>query len=276
MKKSLFPHVEVITQLALAQTLSYIQERRINLVFAQMQEVTGVQHINHVSTEHIALLYRHWKSQGSTPESLRKRVGYIRRVLKFAQAKGYIKVNPASFFRAPAMPSAEPVTLCDIEQHKLRTVKLPRELSKVRDLALMQICTGFAYVDLMAFRKEWLTTINGKRFIMAQRAKTAGTFIIPLLPEALEILERYQYRLPHYSNAYYNRLLKMVAGRAQIQTNLTTHVFRRTFGQNMLDTGLPMEAVSKMLGHKTIATTERYYARVKLKRMVRDVLHLAA
>ena len=271
------PTLEVVTEMAFSQNMSYVQERRVKLVFIQLSEVCNKEYIESITTEDIVIIYRHWRQGGSTAESLRKRIGYIRRVLKFAVSKRYIRISPGDFFRTPNMPRPEPVSLSLEEVNLLKGKKMIlSEYEKARDLALFQTFTGLAYVDLMGFKKDWIVMVDGKRFIIADRAKNGSDFIIPLLPEALAVAAKYNYRLPRYSNAYYNRLLKIVGRCCKIETKLTSHVFRRTFGQMMLDMGISMEAVSKMLGHKTVAVTERHYVRVGIRRMVKDVLHLAA
>lgn len=106
------------------------------------------------------------------------------------------------------------------------------------------------------------------KWIHTERVKTETATRIPILPAALEILERYKDHpqcvikkkmLPVLSNAKMNEYLKELADRCEINKHLTFHVARHTFATTVtLTNGVPIETVSKMLGHKTLRTTQQY------------------
>ena len=87
-------------------------------------------------------------------------------------------------------------------------------------------------------------------------------FMVVLTEKALEILERYGYTLPKISNAQYNLRLKVVVDAAGIDKPIASHWGRRTCGMYLLNHGVRMEVVSKVLGHSSIRTTEQVYARI--------------
>lgn len=103
---------------------------------------------------------------------------------------------------------------------------------------------------------------NGQYVLNDERAKTGVDFTVVLLPEVLDILKRYGYKLPKFSNQQYNMRLKLVADAAGLDKPIASHWGRRTFGMYLLNNGFSMEVVAKVLGHKSIRTTEAAYAKI--------------
>jgi len=150
-------------------------------------------------------------------------------------------------------------------------IKIER-LSRVRDVYLFCCFTGLAYADVEKLKRtEILVGVDEQLWIFTDRLKTKVKSRIPLLPVTLEIIKRYSDDpacinankvLPVLSNQKYNSYLKEIADICGITKTLTTHTARHTFGTTVtLSNGVPIESVSKMLGHKKISTTQ-HYARV--------------
>ena len=144
--------------------------------------------------------------------------------------------------------------------------------------------TGFAYVDVEHLTPDNVVIgIDGEKWIHKNRIKTNSKSNVPLLPKALVIIERYQNNpmcrmtgrlLPVKSNQKYNEYLKEIADLCEINKNLTTHVARHTFATTVtLNNDVPIESVSKMLGHKKMATTQ-IYAKVLEKKVGADMRKL--
>lgn len=132
-------------------------------------------------------------------------------------------------------------------------------INKIRDLFLFQCYTGLAYADLAKFDFANDVIVRDNRYIVAdKRKKTNENYYIVLLPPAMDILRRYEYRLPILSNQKYNESLKVLAHYAKIDKEITTHVGRHTFAVWALNNGVRIEVVSKMLGHSNIKTTQIY------------------
>ncbi len=96
-----------------------------------------------------------------------------------------------------------------------------------------------------------------------KEAKTGVVCNIPLLPKALEILEKYNPQgilLPHYSIQKYNQYIGEVGELAGVQKNVSSHVGRRTFGNLALSKGVSLNVISKILGHANTIITQRIYA----------------
>ena len=152
-------------------------------------------------------------------------------------------------------------------------------LEQVRDIFIFCCFTGLAYSDVKKLSKDNLVFgIDGDKWIKTKRTKTDTRSNIPLLPTALEIIKKYENHpeavtkgvlLPVLSNQKSNAYLKEIADLCGINKNLTTHLARHTFATTVtLSNGVPMESVSKMLGHKSLKTTQ-HYAKI-LDRKVSD------
>lgn len=144
-----------------------------------------------------------------------------------------------------------------------------QRLSLVRDIFLFCCFTGLAYADVQKLKhSEIIDGVDGEKWIVAKRQKTNVTSRIPLLPGALEIIDRYTDNvecalrgrvLPVLSNQKMNAYLKEIADVCGIHTNLTFHIARHTFATTVtLSNGVPIETVSKMLGHRNLKTTQHY------------------
>ncbi len=150
--------------------------------------------------------------------------------------------------------------LTEEELKMIRTCKINMSsIDRIRDLFLFQCYTGLAYADFEKFNFEKdVEERNGKYIVSDRRKKTNEDYKIVLLTPAIEILKKYDYKLPIISNQKYNVSLKVVAQYAGIDKNITTHMGRHTFAVFALNNGVPIEIVAKMLGHTNIRTTQVY------------------
>ena len=143
--------------------------------------------------------------------------------------------------------------------------ELEEEIETARDLFVFACHTGAAYCDLMALKKSHLVRDDeGSLWLKFNRQKTGVLCRIKLLPEAIRIIEKYRSNeretlLPFIRYAAYQSYLKALRLRAGISFPFTTHTARHTFATLItLERGVPIETVSKMLGHSNISMTERY------------------
>ena len=154
----------------------------------------------------------------------------------------------------------------------------------VRDIFLFCCYTGLAYADIQKLKQtEIIKGNDGGLWIIAKRQKTNVTSRIPLLPVALEIIERYKDHvqcqvkgkvLPVLSNQKLNSYLKEIADSCGVHFNLTFHIARHTFATTVtLSNGIPIETVSKMLGHRNLKTTQ-HYAKILDKKISDDMKKL--
>lgn len=142
-------------------------------------------------------------------------------------------------------------------------------LMQVRDVFLFCCYTGLAYADVQKLKLSDVSKgIDGNRWIFTNRKKTGSRSAIPLLPTAIVILDRYSENvycvnqdkaMPVASNQKLNEYLKEIATLCEIDKPLSSHIARHTFATTVtLLNGVPIESVSKMLGHTSIRTTQIY------------------
>lgn len=154
-------------------------------------------------------------------------------------------------------------------------------LDRVRDLFVFSCYTGISYIDIMNLSSDNLVMrIDGTNWILTKRQKTKSSVKVPLLEKAQEIIEKYIEHpmtivtgtlFPTITNEKLNVYLKEVAHYVGIKKNLTFHMARHTFATTVtLGNGVPIETVSKLLGHSKIATTQ-IYARVLEHKISDDI-----
>ena len=162
--------------------------------------------------------------------------------------------------------------LTESEFEAVRDLRLNNEsLCRARDLFVVQCLTGLAYSDLMAFDFNKVSKVGGSYVIEDRRLKTGIGYCAVLLPDALEVVRKYRGRLPRFSVQQYNMRLKVIAGAAGIDKPVSSHWGRRTCGMLLLNRGVSIETVAKVLGHSSIKTTEQAYAKMLSSSVAREV-----
>lgn len=157
-------------------------------------------------------------------------------------------------------------------------------LNLVRDIFIFSCYTGLAYIDIFNLTKNNISLgIDGNCWIITNRQKTGTSSNVPLLPVAEEIIQKYENHplvsnsgklLPVYTNQKVNEYLKTIADNCQISKKLTFHCARHTFATTVtLSNGVSIESVSKMLGHKSIKTTQ-HYAKILDQKVAYDMSKL--
>ena len=165
--------------------------------------------------------------------------------------------------------------LTPAEFHQLVRSIIPTEsLRKVRDLFVFQTYTMMAYSDLAAFDFDKCVKVGKETVYKAKRIKTGEDFTIVIMKPAMNILKRYDYKLPIISNVKYNLYLKAAVRFAKIEKPVTTHWARHTGATLLLNEGdVPMHIVQHILGHASIRETERTYAKVLDRSIVESMVN---
>lgn len=182
-----------------------------------------------------------------------------------AMVDGYVKENPYSTKRIKIDKGSTRIDkfLTKEEIEKIESADMPtRSLTEARDLFLIQVFTGLSYVDLMLYDFTQCRNASDYAVFSGYRSKTGVLFTFVLTPKAKAILEKYEYNLPKLPNQKYNVKLKLVADAAGIDKQPTTHDGRRSCGYMLLNAGVPISVVSRILGHSSIRQTEQAYARL--------------
>ncbi len=198
-----------------------------------------------------------------------KYIKNLKKIIHECQAKGWLERDPFFGFKVkhkdadiPHLSSAELKTLEE-------KVFLIDRLAQVKDVFLFSCYTGMAYADATRLTSANIEIgIDGKRWLSKNRQKTNVLSRVPLLSQALAIIEKYKDHpkvcnsdklLPVLSNQKVNSYLKEIADACGFQKNITFHVARHTFATTItMSNGVPIETVSKMLGHRKISTTQIY------------------
>jgi site-specific recombinase XerD len=203
------------------------------------------------------------------------------KIIKICLANDWLEKNPFSNYKSK-INEVERVYLSEGEIQSIinKDFKTDR-LSLVRDIFLFSCFTGLAYIDVKNLTKSHICIgIDGEKWIFTHRQKTETASKIPILPVTQMIIDKYENHpqscnqdklLPVLSNQKMNAYLKEIAAVCEIEKELTFHIARHTFATTVtLTNGVPIESVSKMLGHKNIRTTQ-HYAKVIDKKVGEDM-----
>ena len=213
--------------------------------------------------------------EGLKNNSALKNLKCLYRVIHICILNKWIDSNPFTEFKCSYKQPIRPyLTETEIELLYLKPIPSLR-LRRVRDLFVFQIYTGLAYADMQSLSKDNIEIgVDGKQWIVLNRLKTGQRSAIPILTRALEVLKRYNYELPICSNQKFNTYLKEIASGCNINKRLTSHIGRHTFATTItLSKGVPIETVSRMLGHCDLKTTQ-IYAKVTDQKVSDDMRFL--
>jgi site-specific recombinase XerD len=211
-------------------------------------------------------------------------VKYIKnfnKIIKLCLANDWLEKNPFANYKS-RVKEVERVYLSEGEIQNIINKDFKTErLSLVRDIFLFSCFTGLAYIDVKNLTKSHISIgIDGDKWIFTHRQKTESASKIPVLPVTQMIIDKYadhpqaineEKLLPILSNQKMNAYLKEIAAVCEIEKELTFHIARHTFATTVtLTNGVPIESVSKMLGHKNLRTTQ-HYAKVLDKKVSEDM-----
>ncbi len=230
--------------------------------------------------------YQSRPSQGTIGNNVAmKHMQRLKKMIRLAYDLEWIQRDPFAKFQLK-FEKREREFLTECELQKIVNMSSPIErLIAVRDLFVFSCYTGMSYVDIMKLTQaDVISGIDGKNWIMTKREKTGAPIKIPLLPRVELILNKYKDHprtsihgriLPYISNQKLNSYLKEIADKCEITKNLTFHMARHTFATTVtLSNGVPIETVSKLLGHTKITTTQ-IYARVIEEKISEDMNKLS-
>ena len=189
-------------------------------------------------------------------------VGYtqkIKTVVQFALDNDHMRINPFSTIHL-RKGEKNVQYLTEDELERIRTFDTHNNsLNRVRDLFIFQASSGLSYTDMEKLSpSDFQQTTDGQYFIHDSRRKTGITYTAVILPEGVEILKKYNFKLPMISNQKMNLYLKTIQNLIGLQKPLYTHIARHTYATRCLNKGIRLEVVAKMLGHSTTKLTQHY------------------
>lgn len=201
--------------------------------------------------------------------TIMKHIQRLRKMVTLAYHMEWIDKDPFVRWK-PVYEKKEREFLSENELSNMENFNFSIErLDRVRDLFVFSCYTGISYIDIMNLTKDNLVLgMDGNNWIFTSRQKTKNSVKVPILEKAQEIINKYNKHpmttvtgslLPQITNEKLNVYLKEVAHYVGIKKNLTFHMARHTFATTItLCNGVPIETVSKLLGHTKIATTQIY------------------
>ncbi len=219
---------------------------------------------------------------GNKINTIHKEIKRLKAIINMAIKLEWLKENPFKNYKGKTEQTNRQY-LTELELNKIENVDLNglHRLSTDRDIFLFMVYTGLSYSDISKLNNNDIQiTIEGKQYIQSERQKTNERFIIPIFENAKVLIEKYKNHpesinkgilFPVISNQKMNKNLKLIAEKINLSKPLTCHVARHTFATLALENNVPLETVSKLLGHSNIATTQ-IYAKVTKTKINKDCL----
>lgn len=210
-----------------------------------------------------------------------KHIERLRKMVNLAIKLDWLEKDPfANFKKHFDKVERQCLTSEELSLLEKKVFKIER-LKNVRDMFLFCCYTGLAFIDLFGLTPDNIVTgIDGGLWLYTSRAKTDTSVRVPILPQAKRIMDQYKDNpkaqsggtvFPVLSNQRMNGYLKEIADICNISKKLTFHIARHTFATTVtLSNGVPIESVSRMLGHTSIRTTQ-LYAKVLEKKVSEDM-----
>ncbi|MDC7994029.1 site-specific integrase [Altibacter sp. HG106] len=214
--------------------------------------------------------------------TLNKAIQRFRKVVKYAVAQDYLNKDPFLLYK-PRTSKKEVVFLSRKELTILEEKEFALErLERIRDMFVFCCYTGLGFKEMANLKKEDVyVEFDDKPWIHVKRQKNNRTYKIPILTKARKIMVKYdgesrEMVLPSISNTHFNAYLKEIASLCGIKKRLTHHIARKTFATTiLLYNDVPMEIVSKLLGHSKLQTTQDHYGKVIQKRISEEITRIS-
>ena len=213
-----------------------------------------------------------------------KYLSNFKKIVHICIKNGWLERDPFVGFKMTKREVERPFLVQEELKRIIDKQFVAPRMNQVKDIFIFCCYTGLAYADVEKLTREEITTgIDSEKWIWTSRQKTDTATRIPLLSQALEILDRYKddpqcaikgRLLPVLSNQKMNTYLKEIADACDITKKMTFHTARHTFATTVtLSNGVPIETVGKMLGHRNLKTTQ-HYARILDLKVSEDMMTL--
>ena len=204
---------------------------------------------------------------------------WLKGVVMRAHFNGLIPRNPfAQFHISPNVKEREYLTEDELKAlmtHEFGDTKL----SYIRDIFVFASFTALSFVDIKELTNDNIVEVNGEKWILSKRHKTKVPFQVKLLDIPLQIIERYRHCqednlvFPNLNYWSICKPLKKVMKECGITKDISFHCARHGFATLALSKGMPIESVSRVLGHTNIVTTQ-IYAKITTQKLDNDLTML--
>tara|TARA_R110002051_G_C8719857_1_gene496525 strand:+ start:169 stop:1359 length:1191 start_codon:yes stop_codon:yes gene_type:complete len=213
--------------------------------------------------------------------TLNKAIQRFRKVILYAIAEDYLTKDPFLLFKYKTVKKEVIfLTVDELQRLEEQSFDIAR-IEKVKDLFIFCCYTGLAYKEMASLTKEDIVTeFDANLWLNIHRTKTNKGYKVPLLPKALDIINKYKGEddmlvFKNISNQRFNGYLKEIADVVGIKKTLTHHIARKTFASTvLLYNNVPMKIVSELLGHSSIKTTESSYGKIVQRSISKEINRL--
>jgi site-specific recombinase XerD len=196
-----------------------------------------------------------------------KQLKMLKKVLAYAVKERLLDVSPFELTLKDEKLDYHTLSLDEIK-YLMSLLITDKRIEQIRDMFCLQSMTGLSFSDMVSLCKDDIQD----DVIIKRRKKTDIQFVIPVLPIAKNILEKYDYQLPVISNQKYNAYLKVLGDYAKMPMKLHSHLGRHSFACILLNSGVDMKTISRTLGHSSMRTTEKIYAEMSNQTVVSNIL----
>ncbi len=208
-------------------------------------------------------------SLGNSPKTIQKHIQRFSTMIRHCSYRGLISHFPFNNYKVKVpLKQIEYLTQSEIDIIEQKDISNNR-LSIIRDLFVFSIYSGLSFRELKNLHQNNLKCIDGQYWVNMIRQKTKRQYNVPLLPKCIDLINRYQFHpkriesgmlLPVPSNQKFNSYLKELQDICNIETKLTCHLSRRTFGSTvLLRNNVNIQIISQLLGHSSTAITIKSY-----------------
>ena len=234
--------------------LKYFREWGKIIEFSDITEANIIAYDKYLKTRNLGT-YSKWNNYHR----------FLNSFISDAIDEGLIQRNPYKWINIEVGKNTKGIlkSLTPLEFKRIKSaIMITESLERIRDLFIFQTYTCLSYSDLKEFNPKKIQTVKGMKVYTGSRKKTHKNYTIPLLPQAIKILNKYNNRLPVISNVNYNQYLKIVAQAAGIDKPISSHWARHTGATMLLNEGVDMNIIAKICGHASTKITEQIYAKV--------------
>jgi site-specific recombinase XerD len=233
--------------------------------------------------------YLKTKTNFCNHNSTQKYIRNFRKIINICVLNGWLPKDPFAKYKSRLDPAKKIfLTEKELEALENKRIEIPR-LELIRDIFVFCCYTGLAYVDVAKLNEENVKEVEGKKVVksslLGNRTKSGTEFYIPLLPPALNIINKYKNHpkrilkktlLPILSNQKINAYLKEIADICGINKNLTSYVARKTFVTTIcVKNHITPTSLLHMLGQKDFRTTIKYYVAFEKDNVDEEMQQLA-
>lgn len=206
---------------------------------------------------------------GNQPKTIQKHYQRFHTMINHSVKRGDIEKIPFNEIRVKVPPKLVTyLTQEEIDRIDSKDFKNER-LNIIRDMFIFSVYSGFSYTELKNLHETHIRMIDGQMWVEMIRQKTQKPYKVPLLPKCVELIERYKDHpkrkengllLPLPTNQKFNCYLKEIQDLCSINTTLTCHLGRRTFGSTiLLRNNINIHVISQLLGHSNTSITIKSY-----------------